>query len=143
MADDLESTESLLKDTKLELMLSCRLAAALLSRRGTPGARHVGGKMRYPPWATAAREREVQKCPAPPDSNPREGTDVCSNATSMHPVMSITLLRSLSRPLSCCQAAGLLGLLCLELERLRWASASPAGYSGGGEKNTGVGEVDE
>lgn len=30
VVDDLESTESLLKDTKLEMMLSCRLAATLL-----------------------------------------------------------------------------------------------------------------
>lgn len=36
VVDDLESTESLLKDTKLELMLSCRLAAALLSWERNP-----------------------------------------------------------------------------------------------------------
>lgn len=49
VVDDLESTESLLKDTKLEMMLSCRLGAILLcwERR---------------PWSKACRAEDEGTC---------------------------------------------------------------------------------
>lgn len=65
VAEDLESTESLLKEEKLEVRLSRRPASALIYRvqrlgRKHPGARPAGVRMVEPTWTTAARERKLQ-----------------------------------------------------------------------------------
>lgn len=111
VADDLESTESLLKDTKLELMLSCRLAAALLSWE-----RNLWGKAHWAedevPSLGPQRPGKARSRSAQPHRTAIQGRKQMPAAMlhSCYPVGN-SLLRILSRPLSCCQAAGLLGLL--------------------------------